>query len=243
MSGGHPSPRRHAAVPRGPSAHKTDSARSAKFIKRNKHLHHLLALNRSAREELLTTSEGSRQSYLLRKADEKARKIIQKNQKLSTAHQRRGRHGGKGGTCDAYAQYLEQKQLADVARREAEERQADLDYFHWLDMEASYHPDYLDYLDYLDHFYLHLDMDPDYLGAAGLSLGFVRGSKKRMLVCGVVDDAVEITANDRRGQFSVTASSNSVLHVGDAMVVFNPAMIAPLFVAAASHPLGHASTR
>lgn len=480
---GHLSPRWHAAVPRGPSAHETDSICSAKFINRYKHLHHLLILHRSAREELLTTSEGPRQSYLLRKADEKARKLIQKNRKQSAAHQRRGRQGrgkrgGKDGVCDDYDLYLQQKlqqkEVEDKVRRRAEEHKSRLDWYYagcpdpcycprcgdhvcWCcyhicgDIEVDenrdwdYYSDYLEFLDhqahlkvgttilrrpsyteYVDHMAweqecreeerrarkeaeearekesvvvrkwsslywllvfnkaLHIDeldavethtlrrmfhcfyrpfwclpdinktfdvlaeirrakerpqvrrfeiMRTDFLrnhgkaivaalrpfwgsgvclnpvplkphvqrrfleacdeergtlrpafhgtdtmnfrsiftrgllipgtagvrvangsahgngiytaklSAAELSLSFVRGSKKRLLVCGVVDDSVEINENDRRGQFSVTASSNSVLHVGDAIVVFNPAMIAPLFVAEVSRPLGHASTR
>ena len=73
------------------------------------------------------------------------------------------------------------------------------------------------------------------LSAVSLSLGFARGSKK-LLVCGVVDDTLKLHEDEPRGRFSVTAKSNSVLHVGDAVVVFDSAMVAPLFVAEGLSP-------
>lgn len=63
-----------------------------------------------------------------------------------------------------------------------------------------------------------------------LSQGFARGANK-MLVCGVVDDAAGMTQTQRLGSFSVTKQSDNVRHVGDAMVVFESARVAPLFVA------------
>ncbi|CAK0891814.1 unnamed protein product, partial [Prorocentrum cordatum] len=58
-------------------------------------------------------------------------------------------------------------------------------------------------------------------------------SAPRMLVCGVLDDAVTLTAAYRLGNFMVTAESTSVRHVGDAVVVFDARRVAPLFEASA----------
>lgn len=65
-----------------------------------------------------------------------------------------------------------------------------------------------------------------------LSIGFARGINQ-MLVCGVVDDAAEATspASSMLGSFRVSKESSKVRHVGDAMVVFDSACVAPLFVA------------
>lgn len=63
-----------------------------------------------------------------------------------------------------------------------------------------------------------------------LSQGFTRGANK-MLVCGVVDDATDLTQAQRFGSFDVTKESDNVRHVGDAMVVFQSVRVAPLFVA------------
>lgn len=68
------------------------------------------------------------------------------------------------------------------------------------------------------------------LSAVSLSLGFNRGSKK-LLVCGVVDNTQELVKTERMGGFPVTARSKTVLKIGDAVVVYDPAMVAPLFVA------------
>jgi hypothetical protein len=63
-----------------------------------------------------------------------------------------------------------------------------------------------------------------------LSQGFAHGTSK-MLVCGVMDDAVSLSQVARLGSFGVTKESDNVRHVGDAMVVFESACVAPLFVA------------
>merc|ERR1712187_1011 len=63
-----------------------------------------------------------------------------------------------------------------------------------------------------------------------LSQGFVRGANK-MLICGVVDDAKATTLPQRFGFSHATRESNTVRHVGDAMVVFDSSCVAPLFVA------------
>lgn len=63
-----------------------------------------------------------------------------------------------------------------------------------------------------------------------LSQGFAHGTNK-MLVCGVMDDAVNLRQVARLGSFGVTKKSDNVRHVGDAMVVFESACVAPLFVA------------
>jgi len=62
-----------------------------------------------------------------------------------------------------------------------------------------------------------------------LSQSFARGVNK-MLVCGVVDDAIQLSQAARIGSFSVTKQSAKVHHVGDAMVVFESVCVAPLFV-------------
>merc|ERR1719245_2102725 len=61
-----------------------------------------------------------------------------------------------------------------------------------------------------------------------LSVGFSRGCRK-LLVCGVIDDATAV--DEPMGRFSATAKSDRIYHVGDAMVVFDHAAVAPLFVA------------
>jgi len=68
------------------------------------------------------------------------------------------------------------------------------------------------------------------LSAVSLSLGFSRGSNK-LLVCGVVDNTTELEKTERMGAFQVTARSETVRHVGSAVVVSDTAMVAPLFVA------------
>lgn len=52
-----------------------------------------------------------------------------------------------------------------------------------------------------------------------------------MLVCAVVDDAVMLNQPVRLGNFMMTAESGTVRHVGDAVVVFDPGCIAPIFEA------------
>jgi len=63
-----------------------------------------------------------------------------------------------------------------------------------------------------------------------LSQGFARGVNK-MFVCGVVDDAVNLSQAERIGSRHITKQSENVHHVGDAMVVFESVRVAPLFVA------------
>lgn len=63
---------------------------------------------------------------------------------------------------------------------------------------------------------------------ARLACGFC--SERKVLVCGVLDDAVEVQPY-RCGNFEVHRESSTVRHVGDALVVFQPALIAPLFEA------------
>merc|ERR1711957_52751 len=74
------------------------------------------------------------------------------------------------------------------------------------------------------------------LEALDLSMGFAdevnndtsNGTKiLGLLVCGVLDDAAG--CSDRMGGFLVTAKSQSLLHVGNAMVAFNASRVLPLF--------------
>lgn len=62
-----------------------------------------------------------------------------------------------------------------------------------------------------------------------LSVGFARSNQ--MMVCGVMDDAVDLRQPERIGSLNVTKRSGNVHHVGDAMVVFKSSCVAPLFVA------------
>jgi len=65
-----------------------------------------------------------------------------------------------------------------------------------------------------------------------LSQGFAtRYGANKMLVCGVVDDSKNLDQVEKVGTLSMTRKSNDVYHVGDAMVVFDSARVAPLFVA------------
>jgi len=61
-----------------------------------------------------------------------------------------------------------------------------------------------------------------------LSYGFAR-SLAGMLVVGVLDDATAAHALERMGVFPVQAQSKTILHVGDAMVVFEPSCVIPFF--------------
>jgi hypothetical protein len=65
-----------------------------------------------------------------------------------------------------------------------------------------------------------------------LSQGFAtRCGANKMLVCGVVDDSKNLDQVERIGALNMTRKSKDVYHVGDAMVVFDSARVAPLFVA------------
>merc|ERR1712070_880742 len=68
------------------------------------------------------------------------------------------------------------------------------------------------------------------LDHAGLSWGFSRGSRKPILVCAVLDDATDLETPRQLGFRYVTRESESVRHVGGAMVVFDPQRVAPLYV-------------
>lgn len=54
-------------------------------------------------------------------------------------------------------------------------------------------------------------------------------SVPRMLVCGVLDDAVELVQPRHCGRLSVSSESETVRHVGGAVVVFDPGRVVPLF--------------
>jgi len=62
-----------------------------------------------------------------------------------------------------------------------------------------------------------------------LSKGFC--TEPKMLVCGVLDDAVQMRTPIRIGNFMVTKESRSVRHVGAAIVVFDSARLVPFFEA------------
>jgi hypothetical protein len=63
-----------------------------------------------------------------------------------------------------------------------------------------------------------------------LSWGFARGPSRPILVCAVLDDAQRLDESERIGMLSVTAQSPNIRHVGNAMVVFDAARVAPLYV-------------
>jgi hypothetical protein len=63
-----------------------------------------------------------------------------------------------------------------------------------------------------------------------LSWGFCHGGTS-ILVCGVLDNAASVAEPYCNGRFRVERQSNEVLHVGDAMVIFDANRVAPLFVA------------
>eukprot|EP00747_Dinoflagellata_sp_TGD_P027871 gnl/TRDRNA2_/TRDRNA2_132879_c1_seq1.p1 gnl/TRDRNA2_/TRDRNA2_132879_c1~~gnl/TRDRNA2_/TRDRNA2_132879_c1_seq1.p1 ORF type:complete len:303 (-),score=15.82 gnl/TRDRNA2_/TRDRNA2_132879_c1_seq1:200-1108(-) len=65
-----------------------------------------------------------------------------------------------------------------------------------------------------------------------LSSSFARGMATGVLVCAVLDDAIELPSEYVLGYRTVTAESKSVRHVGDAFVIFDPRNILPLFTVA-----------
>jgi len=67
--------------------------------------------------------------------------------------------------------------------------------------------------------------------APSLSIGFT--SQPKMLVCGVVDDSMDLATQETCGRFSVTASSATIKHVGNAVVVKSERRVAPLFMVTA----------
>merc|ERR1712070_317314 len=82
------------------------------------------------------------------------------------------------------------------------------------------------------------------LDALDVSLGFADSQDedcgKRqlgLLVCGVLDDALPCDDGLSRSSCSMTARSESIHHVGDALVVFNASRVVPLFVVSLWHGL------
>mmetsp|Transcript_82850 Transcript_82850/g.238035 ORF Transcript_82850/g.238035 Transcript_82850/m.238035 type:complete len:450 (-) Transcript_82850:229-1578(-) len=69
------------------------------------------------------------------------------------------------------------------------------------------------------------------IGSAWLSRGFC--TEPRVLVCGLWDDAVPVTVTKVLGNFQVTKESDSVRHIGAAIVVFDANRLVPLFEATA----------
>jgi len=69
-------------------------------------------------------------------------------------------------------------------------------------------------------------------GGSRLSAHFARGMAKGVLVCAVLDDSAELPSQYALGYRNVTAESQSVRHVGDAFVIFDPRHILPLFTVA-----------
>lgn len=68
------------------------------------------------------------------------------------------------------------------------------------------------------------------LGASQLSKGFSRDSKD-IFVCAVADDKDQVAQSHAMGNRRVFSETQHVRHVGDAMVVFDSARVAPLFIA------------
>ncbi|CAJ1406470.1 unnamed protein product [Effrenium voratum] len=64
---------------------------------------------------------------------------------------------------------------------------------------------------------------------ARLAYGFALGSSRALLVCGVIDDAVALPERVACGNHFITAQSDHVRHVGDAIVVFDESRLLPLF--------------
>jgi len=73
--------------------------------------------------------------------------------------------------------------------------------------------------------------------APTLSRGFC--SEPKMLVCAVVDDAQHVGRRENCGNFTVSAKSATVKHVGDAMVISDESRVVPLFQASASEFKNH----
>jgi hypothetical protein len=63
-----------------------------------------------------------------------------------------------------------------------------------------------------------------------LSWGFCRGASRPMFICAVLDDATALASEYTMGIRTITAESAHVRHVGNAMVVFDEARVAPLYV-------------
>merc|ERR1719247_2248987 len=54
-------------------------------------------------------------------------------------------------------------------------------------------------------------------------------SEPKMLICGVVDDADPLSHRECAGRFTVSAKSQTIKHVGDAVIVADDRRVAPLF--------------
>jgi len=78
--------------------------------------------------------------------------------------------------------------------------------------------------------------------APSLSMSFC--TEPKLLVCGVLDDSLDLMPEQEScGQFLVGARSQSIKHVGDAIVVFNERRVVPLFEAAADQFLPYQAAR
>ena len=82
---------------------------------------------------------------------------------------------------------------------------------------------------------------------ARLAYGFALGSSRALLVCGVIDDAVALPERVACGNHFITAQSDHVRHVGDAIVVFDESRLLPLFEVSHATPQlapppGHGTT-
>lgn len=66
--------------------------------------------------------------------------------------------------------------------------------------------------------------------APSLSWGFCRG-ERTMLICGVLDDSMAKAQIDYQGFLPVRAESDDIRRVGEAIVIFEPRRVVPLFVA------------
>lgn len=74
----------------------------------------------------------------------------------------------------------------------------------------------------------------------GLSQAFSSGQS--LLVCGVLDDARSVRTEVNLGSFGVTAKSEAVKHVGDAVVVFERGHVVPLLEVRSSNYQGQPPT-
>jgi hypothetical protein len=70
-----------------------------------------------------------------------------------------------------------------------------------------------------------------------LSRGFC--TEPSMLICGVVDDTSMSTTSEKCGRFSVGAKSQTVKHVGSAVIVADDQRVAPLFQVTADNFKGY----
>merc|ERR1712232_427389 len=75
------------------------------------------------------------------------------------------------------------------------------------------------------------------LNNASLSYAFA-GAAGKMLVCGVLDDSVKLKSSTAQliGRQNVVAESGYIRRVGDAIVIFDAALVAPLFAVEPAEP-------